>query len=168
MSRMDVASAPELLTEPVTWLVAIMVLVAVFVVSLRPRRPGARGEAAVARRLRRSCAEVANDLILRDGRGGLTQIDHLALTSDGLLVVETKDLGGLIFGQAHDRTWTQCIGRQKRTFENPLRQALPLTTVESIHTAHRDAWETVMSHVLTDRLSRQAHLVIVQRRKQRW
>ena len=210
MIQIDLSTITGLFTEPATWLVASMVLLVLFAVFLRPRRPGARGEAAVARRLRRYCVEAANDVILRDDRGGLTQIDHLTLTSDGLLVVETKNFGGLIFGQTHDRTWTQCIGRQKRRFENPLRQnyghvkavqaivpdvpvtglvvfmdraqfpkglptgvtklsllpqVLPLTTAKSIRAEQRDVWETVMSHVLTDRLSRQAHLVIAERRK---
>ena len=49
-----------------------------------------------------------------------------------------------------------------------LRHALPLTIAESIHAAHYEAWETVMTHVLTDRLSRDAHLVIAQRRKRGW
>lgn len=213
MSQGDFSWITRAFAEPVIWLVAIVVLVVLFAIFVRPRRRGAGGEAAVARRLRRYCADVANDLILRDGRGGLTQIDHLALTSDGLLVVETKDFGGLISGQAYDRTWTQCIGSHKRTFENPLRQnyghvkavqsivpgvpvsglvvfmdrarfpkgvppgvitlsllprALPLTNAESIGAEQRDAWDTVMSHVLTDRLSRDAHLVIAQRRKPRW
>ena len=210
MGQIDFSTITTAFTDPAAWLVAPIVLVVLFVVLLRPRRPGARGEAAVARRLRRYCAAVANDVILRDGRGGLTQIDHLALTSEGLLVVETKDFGGLIFGKTHDRTWTQCIGRHKRRFENPLRQnyghvkavqavvpevqvtglvvfmdrarfprglpegvttlsllqqALPLTNAKSIHAAHREAWDTVISHVLTDRLSRDAHLVIARRRK---
>lgn len=51
---------------------------------------GRRGEAAVSRALRRRLAHVADDVILPDGRGGLTQIDHLALTPTGVLVVETN------------------------------------------------------------------------------
>jgi hypothetical protein len=65
---------------------------------------------------------MADDLIVPDGRGGLTQVDHLALTAAALLVVETKNYGGLILGQARDRTWTQCIGRQRHKLQNPLRQ----------------------------------------------
>ena len=117
---MDFTTIMEAVPEPVFWLLAVVVLV-VLLAWLRRRR-GSASEAAVSCRLRRCCAEVANDLVLRDGRGGLTQIDHLALRPDGLLVVETKDYGGLIFGRVHDRTWTQCIGRQRNKFQNPLRQ----------------------------------------------
>ena len=100
----------------------LFAVLAALVALLRPRFVGAIGEAAVSRRLRRHFPEVADDLILPDGRGGLTQVDHLALTPAGLLVVETKNYGGLILGQARDQTWTQCIGRQRHKLQNPLRQ----------------------------------------------
>jgi restriction system protein len=103
-------------------LVSAAVLFTVLLRWLRPRLHGALGEAAVSRRLRRYCAKVADDLIVPDDHGGLTQIDHLALTPAGLLVVETKNYSGLIFGETRDSTWTQCIGRQRNKFQNPLRQ----------------------------------------------
>jgi hypothetical protein len=89
---------------------------------LLPPPRGAAGEAAVSRVLRRFCAEVADDVLLPDGRGGLTQLDHLALTGAGLLVVETKNYGGLIFGRRGEPTWTQTLGRSRHRFQNPLRQ----------------------------------------------
>ena len=42
----------------------------------------------------------------------------------------------------------------------------PLKIAEPVHAAHRRAWETMIAHVLTDRLSRDAHLLIVLHRKQ--
>ena len=106
----------------VFWPLLLLAALTALVTWFRPRFVGAIGEAGVSRKLRRYCAEVADDLILPDGRGGLTQVDHLALTPTGLLVVETKNYGGLILGQARDRTWTQCIGRQRHKLQNPLRQ----------------------------------------------
>ena len=105
----------------VLWLLVFAALT-VLLAWLRPRLRGVAGQAAVSRKLRRYCAESADDLILPDGRGGLTQVDHIALTAAGLLVIETKNYSGLVFGKASDRTWTQCIGRQRHTFQNPLRQ----------------------------------------------
>jgi hypothetical protein len=104
------------------WSLLLFAVLTALVTLLRPRFIGAIGEALVSRKLRRYCAEVADDLILPDGRGGLTQVDHFALTPTGLLVVETKNYGGLILGQARDQTWTQCIGRQRHKLQNPLRQ----------------------------------------------
>jgi hypothetical protein len=90
--------------------------------SLLVRRRLNPGEAVVARILKRYCVAVANDVIFPDGRGGLTQIDHLALTSRGILVVETKHFAGLIFGRERDATWTQCVASGRIRFYNPLRQ----------------------------------------------
>lgn len=106
----------------VFWPLLFFAVLAASVALLRPRFVGAIGEAAVSRKLRRYCSEAADDLILPDGRDGLTQVDHLALTPAGLLVVETKNYGGLILGQSRDRAWTQCIGRQRNKLQNPLRQ----------------------------------------------
>ena len=103
---MDFAPIARAILDSIHW--ALLGAVLLVVLSwLRRRRLGARGEAAVYRRLRRCCAAVADDLILPDGRGGLTQLDHLALTPASLLIVESKNYNGLIFGQARDRTWTQ-------------------------------------------------------------
>ncbi|MGB5832377.1 MAG: nuclease-related domain-containing protein, partial [Thiohalocapsa sp.] len=99
----------------------------------RPHRRGAAGEAAVSRALRRVFRQVADDLILPDGRGGLTQVDHLALTPAGLLVVETKNYRGLILGQAHEANWTQVNGRHRNKFQNPLRQNYAHTEAVTFH-----------------------------------
>jgi hypothetical protein len=101
--------------------------------ALRPMSRGAAGEARVAKVLQRLFAEVLNDVILPDGRGGLTQIDHLALTSAGLLVVETKNYRGSIFGQTRERTWTQAIGHQRNRFQNPLYQNFAHTEAVKFH-----------------------------------
>ena len=111
----------EALLAQLTW--AIPAIAAVLALkALLPRLLGRAGEARVGARLKRLLPEVRDDLILPDGRGGLTQIDHLALTPAGLLVVETKTYSGLILGQAHEPTWTQVIGRRRHRFQNPLRQ----------------------------------------------
>jgi hypothetical protein len=101
--------------------------------ALRPMSRGAAGEAKVAKVLQRLFAEVLNDVILPDGRGGLTQIDHLALTPAGLVVVETKNYGGSIFGQAREPTWTQAIGHQRNRFQNPLYQNFAHTEAVKFH-----------------------------------
>ena len=117
------ASSPVLLglLPPLLWMLPLLLLGALFA-WFRPRLLGAVGEKAVSHVLRRLFAETLDDVILPDGRGGLTQIDHLALTAAGLLVVETKNYGGSILGQAYEPTWTQVIGGQRNRFQNPLRQ----------------------------------------------
>lgn len=54
---------------------------------------------------------------------GTTQIDHVFVSRFGVFVVETKNMGGWIFGSEQDRQWTQMFrGRRKFRFQNPLRQ----------------------------------------------
>ena len=54
---------------------------------------------------------------------GTTQIDHVFVSEFGVFVVETKNIGGQIFGGEHDREWTKVFpGGQKHKFQNPLHQ----------------------------------------------
>lgn len=53
---------------------------------------------------------------------GTTQIDHVVLSQYGIFVIETKNMSGWIFGDTHQKTWTQKIFRQTYTFQNPLHQ----------------------------------------------
>ena len=89
---------------------------------VEPALKGAAGEKRVGRLLGKMAAEVRNDVLLPDGNGGLTQIDHLALGPSGIWVVETKNYGGSIFGKAAEKRWTQKLGGQSFRFQNPLRQ----------------------------------------------
>ena len=54
---------------------------------------------------------------------GTTQIDHVFVSVFGVFVVETKNMGGRIFGREHDREWTQVFpGGKNHKFQNPLHQ----------------------------------------------
>ncbi|MBK1709471.1 nuclease-related domain-containing protein [Marichromatium gracile] len=90
--------------------------------ALRPRLRGWSGERRVARVLDRHCLATCHDRLLADGRGGWTQIDHLALTAETIWVIETKHFGCHILGRAHEARWTQRCGRNQHDFQNPLRQ----------------------------------------------
>jgi hypothetical protein len=81
------------------------------------------GERRVRRLLARHGIEAAHDLLLpRTDRPGWTQLDHLAKLPGRILVIETKNLSGCIFGCARDSSWTQLHGRTKRSISNPLHQ----------------------------------------------
>lgn len=88
---------------------------------------GAAGEWAVNRALLkgldREAYHVLPNLLLPDGRGGLTQIDHVVVSVFGVFVIETKNWDCWIFGTAEDRQWTQKYrkGRTHKTM-NPLHQ----------------------------------------------
>ena len=53
---------------------------------------------------------------------GTTQIDHVLVSRYGIFVIETKNMAGWIFGTEEQPEWTQVHFRQKRRFQNPLRQ----------------------------------------------
>ena len=89
---------------------------------LMPMFKGKLGEAGVSLRLRRLGFPTRSNLILSATDGTLTQIDHVVLTAQGVLAIETKNYQGLVFADARDRQWTQVIGRQRNRFQNPLRQ----------------------------------------------
>lgn len=83
-----------------------------------------RGEAKVARALRRFAApdyHLLNHVTL-PLKDRSTQIDHILVSRFGVFVIETKDHGGWIFGEAEDRDWTQVFYGNKFRFRNPLRQ----------------------------------------------
>jgi hypothetical protein len=69
-------------------------------------------------RLDRIAYESAHQVLVPDGMGGFIHIDHLLLTSRGLLVLDTRRVPGLIFGGDQMSDWT-VIGRRRFTFDNP-------------------------------------------------
>ena len=52
----------------------------------------------------------------------LTQIDHVVVSEYGIFVIETKMMGGWIYGDVDSSKWTQVFRTQKYIFQNPLRQ----------------------------------------------
>jgi hypothetical protein len=84
---------------------------------------GQKGEAAVARQLALLGAPTLHDVILEDSLG-LTQIDHLVLGRDAILVLETKTYSGFVAGDPNSQEWTQYLprGATRTNFHNPLRQ----------------------------------------------
>ena len=62
-------------------------------------------------------------MILSDSRG-VTQVDHLVLGLDAIIVIETKAVGGFITGELQGLQWTQHLdgGTMRNSFQNPTRQ----------------------------------------------
>ena len=74
-------------------------------------------------RLQRVLNEISHDrldgVVIPNGDDGEIQIDHLLLTSQGLLIVDIKDAIGTVFGSDKMQDWT-VIGKERRyTFPNP-------------------------------------------------
>lgn len=60
--------------------------------------------------------------VIVETANGTTQIDHIVLSKYGLIVIETKNYQGWIFGGASQKEWTQSIYGKKHGFQNPLHQ----------------------------------------------
>jgi hypothetical protein len=60
------------------------------------------------------------DIIVPDGSGGHLHLDFLLLTGRGLLVIDLRDVAGVVFGGEHMHEWTVMNGIARSTFMNPL------------------------------------------------
>ncbi len=74
-------------------------------------------------RLKRILGEISHDridgLVIPNGDDGEIQIDHLLLTSRGLLIVDIKDATGTVFGSDKMKEWTVISEDRRYTFSNP-------------------------------------------------
>ena len=63
--------------------------------------------------------ERLSDLVIAKMDEGEIHIDHLLLTAQGLLVLDIKEVNGIVFGSDKMQDWT-VIGKERRyTFANP-------------------------------------------------
>jgi hypothetical protein len=65
-------------------------------------------------------AATLRDVLIPDGSGGQLHIDFLLLTGRGLLVIDYRDVEGVVFGGEHMREWAVMNGNDRTTFLNPL------------------------------------------------
>jgi hypothetical protein len=95
---------------------ALVVVVAVAVWWFWWRRRGLTS----ARALDAVAIDRLRNVLLPDGMGGQIQIEHLLLTSNGLLVVDVKSFEGTIFASERMEEWTVMGAKGRYTFPNPL------------------------------------------------
>ena len=90
----------------------------------RPKIKGFIGEHRVAKQFSKLELEgyrIINDTMLQTKRG-TSQIDHVILTPFGIIVVETKNFSGWIFGDEKSDYWIKNVYGKKYKFQNPLKQ----------------------------------------------
>lgn len=95
--------------------------------TVTPRNRGEMSERKTVLRLLRMGIDnraIFHDCYVRKPNGEYTQIDLVVATKVGLLVFEIKDYSGWIFGNAHQKYWTQMLayGKEKHRFYNPIMQ----------------------------------------------
>ena len=114
-----------LTSENLWWLGLVVIAIGVAAWLIYRRRAGRN-------KLRRVLAEISHDridsLIIPNGDDGEIQIDHMLLTSKGLLIVDIKDLStddvrkdavGIVFGSDKMQEWTVISKERRYTFPNP-------------------------------------------------
>ena len=67
---------------------------------------------------------IFHDLYIQKPNGEYTQVDVAVATKAGIIVFEVKDYSGWIFGNEHQKYWTQLLayGKEKQRFYNPVMQ----------------------------------------------
>ena len=101
------------------WLVAGGILCVLLIgVGVYLRRRG-----SMQQRIQRALARISHDRLqdihLPDGMGGHIHVDVLLLTNRGLVVLDVKDVPGVLFGADKMAEWVVMNGRQRHTFRNP-------------------------------------------------
>lgn len=111
------------------WFFATAILIFFILVAWlnSPIGKGWRGELRVKKALGKTTPGIkyiVNDLTISVENGKSSQIDHLLINQNGILVIETKNYSGRIYGNEKQREWTQVLayGRCKNSFYNPVRQ----------------------------------------------
>jgi len=100
------------------------------------------GRRRISRVLHQRSANVLENFILPGAYGGLTSVDHVLLTSGGILCILAKHYNGIVFGEPDEPQWTNVDGIQRRKFLNPqiqnegrtraLKKALPGVPIASV------------------------------------
>lgn len=95
---------------------AVLVVLLLLLLVYRRRRVRARSFEGV---LEAIAFERISDLIIPNADEGEIQIDHLVLTSEGLLIIDVKDVSGTVFGSDKMQDWTVISQDGRFTFSNP-------------------------------------------------
>lgn len=64
-------------------------------------------------------ADYLRDVLVPDGNGGAFHLDFVLLTSRGVVVIDMRDIVGMVFGGDQMTDWTLMNGAQRSTFVNP-------------------------------------------------
>lgn len=105
------------------YLLVVIVLIIILAILKSPQYKGKYGEDIVKNKLKtiEGYHNILNDIMLNDN-GKSRQIDHIAITEYGVFVIETKNYGGIIYGQEASTEWKQYLNQKSSSFKNPIHQ----------------------------------------------
>lgn len=106
---------------------AILIALIILIIATRRRDRGAQGEKIVKAELEKlhlSPKTLFHDYYLIPHENASVQIDHILVCKKGVVVIETKNLSGEIYGNEADENWKQVLARGRITHEhyNPVKQ----------------------------------------------
>lgn len=104
--------------EGANWILPLAAIVVLLVLWLVWRRFFARGT-PFAKALGEISFERIEALVIPSADEGEIQIDQLLLTSQGLLVLDVKDVQGTVFGGDKMQEWAVISKNRRYTFPNP-------------------------------------------------
>jgi len=102
-------------------MLAVLVLVPLSLAIFIIRRRRAR---SIAARMRSVSPYLLHDFLLPDGNDGEIHFEYALLTPSGIVVVDTKEVEGNVFGSDAMNEWTVIQNNQRFTFRNPQRGLL--------------------------------------------
>jgi len=101
-----------------TWVLPLLAAVLLLVIWFVYRRFIA-GRNSLAKALAEIGYQRIESLVIPSADEGEIQVDQLLLTSQGLLIVEVKDVQGVVFGSDKMQDWTVIAEDRRYTFPNP-------------------------------------------------
>lgn len=78
-----------------------------------------RRDARRVARVTAGAADFLRDVLVPDGNGGVFHLDFILLTSRGVVVIDMRDIFGIVFGGDQMTDWTLMAGARRSTFQNP-------------------------------------------------
>jgi hypothetical protein len=102
-------------------MLAVLVLVPIALVVFIVRR---RLAASIDARIHAVSPYVLHDFLLPDGNDGEIHFEYALLSHTGILVIDTKDVEGNVFGSDTMDQWTVINDNRRHTFDNPQRGLL--------------------------------------------
>jgi Nuclease-related domain len=97
------------------WVLSVLLLLFLWLLYRFIKSRGSRFDQV----LREIAYERVHDLVIPNGDDGEILIDQLLLTSQGLLILEVKEVDGAVFGSDKMQDWTVISADGRYTFANP-------------------------------------------------
>jgi len=95
-----------------------LALVVLLVLWLLYRRSQRRSR-SVEHVIRSISFDYLSNIIVPNADEGEIHLDHLLLTAEGLLIIDVKDVEGIVFGSDKMQDWTVMASERRFTFSNP-------------------------------------------------